>query len=221
MDGGNSALREQAPGSSSADSAAALPISMVARPASTPKTSSQAPDGHFPGELDLDFEKALAQMAELSRASAGGASATNGRSRRHSLNFRRMVGFDGYRRGAHDEKLERDRRYGTVYSVTEGLAAYLVRLEMPRKIPGSALKALWNQAGEMPDYKYTVTLDKNAVMVKAGVPDESLRRLAYISPSFPADFLTRIEFQAPVKGFIHRMRDKLLEIIVFKEANPI
>jgi len=126
----------------------------------------------------------------------------------------RKVAFDGFRVDLHDEKLERDRRYGTVYTVAEYSNAYLVRLEMPRKLPQSSLKRLWNLPDEMPDYDYSITLENDVLVINAGVRGESLRRLAYVSSSFPADFQTRIEFARPVSAFKHRMRDKVLEVIV-------
>jgi len=128
----------------------------------------------------------------------------------------RKVGFDGYSSDLFDEKLERDRRYGTVYTVAEHPGAYLVRLEMPRRIPVSSLKRLWNLPDEMPDYDYTIALGDAVLTINASVRGETLRRLSYISPSFPPDFSTRIEFEHPVSSFKHRMRNKVLEIIVFK-----
>jgi hypothetical protein len=126
----------------------------------------------------------------------------------------RKVAFDGFRVDLHDEKLERDRRYGTVYTVAEYSNAYLVRLEMPRKLPQSSLKRLWNLPDEMPDYDYSITLENDVLVINASVRGESLRRLSYVSSSFPADFQTRIEFARPVSVFKHRMRDKVLEVIV-------
>ena len=58
-----------------------------------------------------------------------------------------------------------------------------------------------------------ITLADSVITIAAGVRGETLRRLAYISPSFPADFTTRIDFDQPVSSFKHRMRDKALEII--------
>ena len=81
----------------------------------------------------------------------------------------RHVAFDGYRNPMHDEKVERDRRYGTVYTVVEHANAYLVAIEMPRRIPASSLKQLWKLPDEMPDYDYTVTLHGNVLAVRAGV----------------------------------------------------
>lgn len=129
---------------------------------------------------------------------------------------RRAVAFDGFRSSLHDDKIERDRRYGTVYTVIEHANGYLVRLEMPRRIPSSSLKRLWNLPDEMPDYDYNITLGDAVLSINASVRGEALRRLSYISSAFPADFVTRIEFSKPVSSFKHRLRDKALEIIVFK-----
>jgi hypothetical protein len=128
----------------------------------------------------------------------------------------RKVAFDGFRIDLHDEKVERDRRYGTVYTVVECANAYLVRLEMPRRIPHSSLKRLWNLPDEMPDYDYSMVLEGGVLIINASVRGEALRRLSYISSSFPPDFATRIEFEKPVATFKHRLRDKVLEIIVLK-----
>ncbi len=128
----------------------------------------------------------------------------------------RKVAFEGYSIDVHDEKTERDRRYGTIYTIDEYANAYLVRLEMPRKIPASSLKRLWNLPDEMPDYEYNMALADGVLAVSASVRGDALRRLSYVSSSFPADFTTRITFAKPVNAFKHRLRDKVLETIVLK-----
>ena len=128
----------------------------------------------------------------------------------------RKVAFDGFDSTMHEDKTERDRRYGTVYTVAEYSNAYLVRLEMPRKLPPSSLKRLWNLPDEMPDYDYNIVLGDNVIAISASVRGEALRRLSYVSSSFPADFTTRIEFGKAVGAFKHRMHDKVLEVIVLK-----
>src|SRR5277367_1243349 len=128
----------------------------------------------------------------------------------------RKVAFDGFEGTMHEDKTERDRRYGTVYTVAEYANAYLVRLEMPRKLPPSSLKRLWNLPDEMPDYDYNIVVGDNVITVSASVRGETIRRLSYVSSSFPADFTTRIEFGKPVSAFKHRMRDKVLEVVVLK-----
>jgi hypothetical protein len=69
----------------------------------------------------------------------------------------------------------------------------------------------------MPDYEYSLSLAAGVLSIRAGVRGEAYRRLSYVSSSFPSEFLTRIEFAKPVGRFKHRMRNKVLEIIVFKD----
>jgi hypothetical protein len=128
----------------------------------------------------------------------------------------RKVAFDGFETAIHDDKTERDRRYGTVYTVREYANAYLVRLEMPRKMPASSLKRIWNLPDEMPDYDYNLNLGDSVLAISASVRGEAIRKLSYVSSAFPADFLTRIEFGAQVAAFKHRMRSKVLDVIVMK-----
>ena len=145
-------------------------------------------------------------------APLGGMLAARGKVTRKA----RKVAFDGFRSDLFDEKIERDRRYGTVFTVVETANAYFVLLELPRWIPASSLKRLWNLPDEMPDYDYSIELADSSLLITGNVRGEALRRLSYISPSFPADFTTRIDFSSPVSAFKHRLRDKVLEIVVFK-----
>lgn len=201
-----------------------MPVSMLNSPAGP--TSSGDAAARFPGELEEDFATALARvkMAPRRRSMAARVGAAlvrliagkSGRSASAYEDTRRAVAFDGFRTDLHDEKLERDRRYGTVYTVSEEVNAYLARLEMPRRMPNSSLRRTWNLPDEMPEYDYSLSLRDGVLAIRAGVPGEACRRLSYVSSSFPADFLTRIEFAKPVGGFQHRLRDKVLEIIVFK-----
>ena len=187
--------------------------------------SAVSRDGkRFAGELDEAFEAALARV-ELAPSRGSFARrmiapvlrlVAPGAVRDLFHNVDRHVAFDGFRGTQHDEKRERDRRYGTVYSVTEARNAYIVRLELPRLVPASALKQTWGVPDGMPDYEYTVSLNGGVLSIRAGLPGESYRRLSYVSSSFPSQFLTRIEFDQPVGAFCHRLRDKLLDIIVFK-----
>src|SRR5213078_4427197 len=50
------------------------------------------------------------------------------------------VGFDGFYgdRDHFDEKLERDRRYGSIYKIVDRDDAYILRLEFPRRPPTSS-----------------------------------------------------------------------------------
>jgi len=180
------------------------------------------PVEHFPGESAEEFEAAVARLKPSARRAnlTAGVRRLLGRNR-HDGDLQRVVAFDGFRSDLFDEKTERDRRYGTVYSVTEWKNAYMVRLEMPRRLPASSLKEAWGLPDAMPDYTYSLDLQNQVLAIQASVPSEAIRRLAYVSSSFPADFLTRIDFARAVSGFVHRLEEKILEVVVFKsESRP-
>jgi hypothetical protein len=130
----------------------------------------------------------------------------------------RHVAFDGYRSNQHDDKIERDRRYGTVYTVTEFENAYLIRLELPRKMPSSSLKEVWHLGEARPEYDFIIELSHNVLSVRGRLRGDALRRLAYVSPSFPSGFLTRVEFAKPVERIVHCLHESVIELVAFKTA---
>jgi hypothetical protein len=199
---------------------------MIDSPADANKISSETGAKRFPGELEDDFDTVSSRVEiaprnrPLMRLLARRLTHLLSRKMRARFEERvhteRHVAFDGFRSDFHDEKTERDRRYGTVYTVSEEVNAYLVRLEFPRILPNSALKRTWGMPDAMPDYDYAIGLGDTVLTIRAGVRGEAYRRLSYVSASFPSDFLTRIEFEKPVSTFKHRLRNKVLEIVVFK-----
>jgi hypothetical protein len=200
-----------------------LPVSMIVRPDSTAVASDSS---LFPGELEESFDSALARVEPMRARNSLAArmlgvirkllpSGAGGQ--REPADIQRMVAFDGFRDDLFEDKRERDRRYGTVYMVSEAVNAYLVRLELPRRMPNSSLKQTWELPDEMPDYACTLSLTDDVLCIRAGLPDEARRRLSYVSSSFPSDFQTRIEFQLPVESYKHRLRNKVLEVIVYKK----
>jgi hypothetical protein len=180
------------------------------------------------GEVqEQDFEVRLAQLgfadadasSFMARIFAGLRRLIQfGRFGEQSIRQQRMVAFDGFRSDLFEEKRERDRRYGTVYDVWEKENAFLVRLELPRRMPKSSLKETWEIPDEMPDYACTLTLADNVLRIRAGLPDEARRRLSYVSSSFPSDFETRIDFQMPVSSYSYRLHSKVLEVIAYKKT---
>jgi hypothetical protein len=204
-----------------------LPVSMIVRPDSA---TSAGDSSLFPGELEESFDHALARVKPMHARNALvtrilGAMRKilpSGAGRpREPVNIQRMVAFDGFRDDLFEDKRERDRRYGTVYTVAEAVNAFVVRLELPRRMPRSSLKQTWELSDEMPDYACSLSLNDNVLCVRAGLPDEARRRLSYVSSSFPSDFQTRIEFHAPVAEYKHRLRNKVLEVIVYKKPAVI
>jgi hypothetical protein len=200
--------------------AASMPLSMTNSPPSEGTSNSE--DRADDGASDDDFARAIAGLKPLPRRNRSFTERLLRRLRGNSgvpaLDVDRHVAFDGYQGEQHDNKLERDRRYGTVYTVTEYENAYLVRLELPRKTPSSSLKQVWHLGEAKPEYDFIIELSHNALSIRGRLHGEALRRLAYVSPSFPSGFLTRIEFAEPVTRIIHRLRESVIEVIAFKTA---
>lgn len=124
------------------------------------------------------------------------------------------IGVDGFQDNAFEDKLERERRYGEVYSLREQGNGFLLRVEFPRRVPQSALKDELGIPDEMPDYDYDLSFRNGYFVVKGRVVDKNLRKLAAVSPAFPPDFTTNVELPKPVRAFKHRIRDKTLEVVL-------
>jgi len=127
-----------------------------------------------------------------------------------------QMAFEGYYTQEFDEKTERARRYGEVFTIEELGNAYLLRMELPRRVPVSATKREMGIGDEMPDYDLDLSARDGNFIVRGKVTDPQLRKLAAISPAFPPDFTKQIEFKHPVSNFKHRYREKTLEVVLFK-----
>ena len=134
----------------------------------------------------------------------------------HRVSQQSTVVIDGFHGGGFEDKLERERRYGEVYTLEEQGNGYVLRLEFPRKVPPSALKEDLGIADEMPGYDYDLSLRNGFLVVKGTVTDRNVRKLAAVSPAFPPDFTTNVELPGPVKAFKHRLRDRALEVVLIK-----
>src|SRR5213083_3001521 len=131
------------------------------------------------------------------------------------------VGFDGFYgdRDHFDEKLERDRRYGSIYKIVDRDDAYILRLEFPRRLPPSSLADELRLPPEMPDYDFELSLQDGTFVVHGRVTDPQVRKLTAVAPAFPPEFTTRVPLRDPVAGFRHRYQDKTLEVILPKAGS--
>ena len=124
--------------------------------------------------------------------------------------------IEGYYTSEFDDKTERARRYGERYAVEQYGNAYVLRMELPRRIPVSAAKREMGIGDEMPDYDYDLSLKNGSFFVKGSVADPDVRKLAAVSSSFPPDFTKRIDVGKSIASFKHRYSDKVLEVVLFK-----
>jgi hypothetical protein len=130
------------------------------------------------------------------------------------------VAFEGYydTGNAYDEKTERERRYGEIFTLDERPNGYLFRLELPRTIPPSGIKEELGIGDEMPDYALDMALGNGWFEVRGRVVDPRLRTIAATAPAFPPDFTTRVPVGERCAGFVQRYRDKTLEVVLLKAS---
>jgi len=114
------------------------------------------------------------------------------------------------------DKLERERRYGNVYTVEDRGKSFAVRMEFPRYIPDIGIASRERLPDEMPDYDYELALGDEELIVKGKCTDENVRKISSSIGAFPPEFTTVIPFHERIAGFVHRFEKKLLEVIVVK-----
>lgn len=128
--------------------------------------------------------------------------------------------FEGYYgvSTAYDDKRERERRYGEVFTLEERPSGWLFRMELPRRIPPSGIKQELGLGDEMPDYDLTLNLEGSVFVVHGKVIDPRLRTVAATAPAFPPDFTTRLPLSERCIGFVQRYQDKVLEAVIVKQS---
>lgn len=126
------------------------------------------------------------------------------------------VPVDGFYSKGFVDKLERERRYGNVYTVEDRGGAYLVRMEFPRRVPDVGIAMREQLPDEMPDYDYDLALQPGQVVVKGKCADEKVRKISSSVGAFPPEFVTVIPLRQKIAGLAHRYENKVLEVLVVK-----
>jgi len=127
------------------------------------------------------------------------------------------IPVDGFYSKGFVEKLERERRYGNVYTMEDRGGAFLLRLEFPRWMPDVGIPGRAKLPDELPDYDYDLILNNGQFIVKGRCPDEGVRKISSSFGAFPPEFTTVITLKENVVGFCHQFEDKLLEVFLLKE----
>jgi len=128
------------------------------------------------------------------------------------------IPVDGFYSTGFVEKLERERRYGNVYTIEDRGGALLLRMEFPRRIPDIGLAARTNLPDEIPDYDYDLALINGQFIVRGKCTDEQVRKISSSVGAFPPEFTTVIPLCDRVVGFAHKFENKLLEVFLLKEG---
>ena len=131
------------------------------------------------------------------------------------------IPVDGFYSRGFVEKLERERRYGNVYTVENCGGALLLRLEFPRWIPDIGVADRAEIADEMPDYDYDLALKDGQFIIRGRCTDERVRRVSSSMGAFPPEFTTVIPLQDRIVGFVHKFENKLLEVFLVKDQSTL
>ena len=126
------------------------------------------------------------------------------------------IPVDGFYSKGFVEKLERERRYGNVYTVEDRGSALFLRLEFPRRLPDIGLPNRQQLPDEMPEYDYDLALKDSQFIIKGRCTDERVRKISSSIGAFPPEFTTVIPLKERVVGFAHRFENKLLEVLLLK-----
>jgi 4Fe-4S binding domain len=126
------------------------------------------------------------------------------------------VPIDGFYSKGFVEKIERERRYGNVYTMEDRGGVFFLRLEFPRLLPDIGLPGRLQLPDEMPDYDYDLALKDGQFIVKGKCTDEGIRKISSSLGAFPPEFTTIIPLKERVVGFVHRFENKLLEVFLLK-----
>ncbi|HEU4639818.1 MAG TPA: hypothetical protein VFS84_13260, partial [Candidatus Binatia bacterium] len=129
------------------------------------------------------------------------------------------IPVDGFYSRGFVDKLERERRYGNVYTVEDRGGALLLRLEFPRSLPDIGVADRQKISDEMPDYDYDLALKSGQFIVRGRCNDERVRKISSSVGAFPPEFTTVIPLQDRIVGFAHKFENKLLEVLLLKDRS--
>ena len=127
------------------------------------------------------------------------------------------IPVDGFYSRGFVDKLERERRYGNVYTVEDRGDAFVLRMEFPRRTPDIGLAGSARLPSEMPDYDYDLALVDGQFVIKGKCTDEQVRKISSSVGAFPPEFATIIPLREKVIGFAHHFENKLLEVFLVKD----
>jgi NAD-dependent dihydropyrimidine dehydrogenase PreA subunit len=126
------------------------------------------------------------------------------------------IPVDGFYGDGFVDKLERERRYGNVYTVEDRGRAFLVRMQFPRWLPEIGIASRTQLPDEMPDYDYDLALNDSQLIVKGRCIDDKVRKISSSIGAFPPEFTTTIDLRQRISGFAHQFENKLLEVLLVK-----
>ncbi len=121
-------------------------------------------------------------------------------------------------RGVEEDAVERDRRYGRDYAVSEREGHIHIAFHFPTRVPAVRDRFKYGLPEDMPLYKSHVQFEGNDLLVAGWLTDPKVRALTHTSSSFPAQFMTTLEFKRDIVGYASRYdAHGELEVVLFTD----
>jgi len=118
-----------------------------------------------------------------------------------------------------EDLVERERRYGRVYQVLKEPKGFILRIELPTRVPNHPTIYMYGIPQEPPEYEYTVDqVAPDVISVRARMTDPKLKFMTGKVNSFPIGFKVDYRFPEPIGALYRRMYVKGIEIYAFKEG---
>ena len=103
-----------------------------------------------------------------------------------------------------EDKVERDRRYGRDYEVTEHDGYVRVLVNLPRRMPNVRDRYKYGFEETMPEYGAHAYLKGGSLFVTAWVKDAKVKKLTGTTNSFPSQFTVDFDIQRELVGDTYR-----------------
>ena len=107
-------------------------------------------------------------------------------------------------RGVEENIVERDRRYGRDYAVEENDGYIHIAFRFPTRVPAVRDRFKYGLPEDMPLYRSHVQVEGNDLLIAGWLTDPKVRALCHTSSSFPAQFMTTLEFKRDIIGYSSR-----------------
>jgi ferredoxin len=121
-------------------------------------------------------------------------------------------------RGVEEDKLERERRYGRDYTVSEEADHIKITFQFPTRVPAVRDRLRYGLTDVMPLYGHHVVQEGNVIQVYGWVKDPKIRGLTHTTTSFPGQNETEHEFKRTTFGFQSRYdAHQRLEIVLITQ----
>ena len=121
-------------------------------------------------------------------------------------------------RGVEEDELERDRRYGRDFKVTEASDHITIEVQFATRVPAVRDRFRYGLPEVMPVYGAHAHQDGNVIQIYGWVKDPKIRALVHTTRSFPGQFMTQIELEATTFGYASRFDGhNKMTIVVFKK----